>query len=377
VRTDEPGPEPDGGAQAGAARAGMPWVLGGLVALAVAYLFSGLVLPLLLALVAAYLLHPLVWWAESITIRRSVAVTALYLAIGAAIVVAWATLGARIRAEVGTLVDSLPTFAQRLEVALEVAVRDLAEMAPWLRRMLARFPAGSGWMERLVESRAENVPHVLEHAGSVLLMVVLVPVFAFFLLRDSPRLIRFLMDRIPPAHIETSVAVWCEIERIIGRYLRGIALDGVAFGTLAALGLWALGAPYPLLLGVFAGVANAVPVLGPVLGAMAAGVAQLTQTQSLLAVGQVALLFVGLKLVDDAVLQPLTIGRSLHLHPMLLLASVVAGHQAFGILGMVVAVPLVTVLQEVTRLLLEHRDTLAGIRRTAARDLTEVPPIIC
>jgi predicted PurR-regulated permease PerM len=341
------------------------------------YLFSGLMVPLLLALVAAYLLHPLVWWAESVTIRRSVAVTALYLAIGAAIVVAWATLGARIRAEVGGLIDALPTSAHRLEVALEVAVRDLAEMAPWLRRLLARLPTGSGWVERLVEARTDNLSHVLEHAGSVLLMAVLVPVFAFFLLRDSPRVIRFVMDRVPPAHIETSVAVWCEIERIIGRYLRGIALDGVAFGSLAALGLWALGAPYPLLLGVFAGVANAVPVLGPVLGGTAAGLVQLTQTQSLLAVGQVALLFTGLKLLDDAVLQPLTIGRSLHLHPMLLLASVVAGHQAFGILGMVVAVPVVTALQEVTRLLLEHRDTLAGTRRPAAGDRVDAPAIIC
>jgi predicted PurR-regulated permease PerM len=343
----------------------------------IGYLFGGLVVPLVLALLIAYLLHPLVWWAESVTIRRSVAVSALYLAIGAAIVVVWATLGGRIRAEVGAFVEALPTFATRLEMALDVGARDLVQVAPWLRRLLARLPMGSGWMERLVESRTENMAHVLEHAGSILLMAVLVPVFAFFLMRDSPRLIRFVMDRVPPAHIETSVAVWCEIERIIGRYLRGIALDGVAFGTLAALGLWALGAPYPLLLGVFAGVANAVPVLGPVLGATAAGLAQLTQTQSLLAVGQVGLLFVGLKLLDDAVLQPLTIGRSLHLHPMLLLASVVAGNQAFGILGMVVAVPLVTVLQEVTRLLLEHRDTLAGTRRTAAGDLSDAPPIVC
>jgi predicted PurR-regulated permease PerM len=304
-------------------------------------------------------------------------VSALYLAIGATIVVAWATLGGRIRAEIGGLIDALPTFASRLETALEVAVRDLGQVAPWLRRLLARLPMGSGWLERLVESRTENTTRVLEHAGSILLMVVLVPVFAFFLLRDSPRLIRFVMDRVPPAHIETSVAVWCEIDRIIGRYLRGIALDGVAFGGLAALGLWALGAPYPLLLGAFAGVANAVPVVGPVLGATAAGLAQLTQTQSLLAVGQVALFFVGLKLLDDAVLQPLTIGRSLRLHPMLLLASVVAGNQAFGILGMVVAVPLVTVLQEVTRLVLEHRATLGGTRRASAGDLADAPAVIC
>lgn len=370
------GGSPDGRAAPGGRSTGM-WVLGAVVVLGIAYLFSKLVLPLLLALVIAYLLHPVVWWAESLTIRRGVAVGVLYLTMGAAIVVAWAVLGGLVRAEATALVAGLPTLAEQVEVALGAAVRDLGEAAPGTRRFLARVPMGTGWIERLVETRADSASRLIEHAGAVLIVVLLVPVFTFFLLRDSHRLIAFVMDHIPPAHIETSVAVWCEIERIIGRYLRGIALDGIAFGALAAVGLWVLGVPYPLLLGAFAGAANAVPFLGPILGAAAAGLAHLTHTQSLVAVGQVGLLFVGLKLLDDAVLQPLTIGRSLHLHPMLLLASVVAGNQAFGVLGMVVAVPVVTMLQEVTRLLLEHRHTLAGTRRLELGEPAEVPRVIC
>ena len=71
-------------------------------------------------------------------------------------------------------------------------------------------------------------------------------------------------------------------------------------------------------------------------------------------------LFIVVKLVDDTVIQPLTIGRSVHLHPVLLIASVVAGGQALGVLGMVIAVPVATVLQETIRLWLEHRRALAG-----------------
>jgi predicted PurR-regulated permease PerM len=358
-------------------RAPGPWLVGGVALLGAGYLFSGLVLPLLAAVVLAYLFHPVVWWAESLALRRSVAVGMLYLTLAVTLLVIWVFLGARIRAEAVAAATGLPRLADQVETAVAAAVRDLGETAPWLRRFLARMPMGSGWIEQLVEQRVENVSHVVEHAGSLLIALVLVPVFTFFVLRDSRRLIAFVMDHIPPAHIETSVAVWCEIERIIGRYLRGIALDGAVFGSLAALGLWLLGVPYALLLGVFAGVANAVPFVGPILGAAAAGLAALTQTQSLVAAGKVGLFFVALKVVDDAVIQPFTIGRSLHLHPVLLLASVVAGNQAFGVLGMLVAVPTVTVLQEVTRLLLEHRNTLAGTRPPELDEPADAPRVVC
>jgi predicted PurR-regulated permease PerM len=346
-------------------------------ALALGYLFRGLAVPLLLAAVLAYFLHPLVWWAKTFAIRRSVAVVALYLAIGIVLVFLWRLAGGRLSTEVTAMAAGLPSVTQRLEEALTRAVQDLGEAHPSLRRFLPKAATQVGWLEAALLGRLGDPSHLLEHAGTIFLFMVLVPMFSFFLLRDSDRLTAFLMDRLPPAHIETSVALWCEIERIIGRYLRGIALDGIAFGALAALGLWALGVRYPLVLGGFAGLANTVPIIGPVLGGTAGGLVALLTTQSFEAVGWVVLLFVGLKLLDDSVLQPLTIGQSLHLHPLLLVASVVAAQQALGILGMVVAVPAVTVLQEVLRLLMEHHDTLTGTHRPKGVQSTRVPPVLC
>jgi predicted PurR-regulated permease PerM len=130
------------------------------------------------------------------------------------------------------------------------------------------------------------------------------------------------------------------------------------------------------LLGAFAGLANAVPFLGPILGASAAGLAVLTDGQGIAAVARVVALFVAIKVVDDVLLQPLTIGRSLHLHPMLLLASVVAGNQALGIFGMVLAVPFVTALQEIARLLLEHHRAMAGPAPTSG-EAAAAPHYVC
>jgi predicted PurR-regulated permease PerM len=332
---------------------------------ALAWLARGLALPIFLAMAFAYLLSPVVAWADARAIRRSVAVGALFAVIIAGLSAAGLLLGPRVVAEASVLVERLPGLATQIDHGLDAAVRELAEKAPVLRRAL---PEGGGWLHRFVVDRPPGDPSELfEHAGHLFLLAILVPFFAFFLLRDQPRLITAAMNRLPPQHVETSVAVWRELNGVIGRYIRGLVLDGLVVGALAALGLWALGVPYPLLLGVFTGVANVVPFLGPLLSAAAAGlVVLLTPGQGLAAVARVVVLFLIIKVLDDTVIQPFTIGRSVHLHPALLLGSVVVGNHALGVLGMIVAVPVATVLQETVRLLLEHRRVLA--RRSLRSD---------
>jgi predicted PurR-regulated permease PerM len=329
---------------------------GGLVALA--WLARGMVLPLFLAAALAYLLSPAVAWADTLAIRRSVAVSALFAVIIALLVGAAFLLGPGMLAEAGALVDRLPALARQIDVGLDAAVRELGESAPAVRRLL---PEGGNWVQTFVLNRGPGEPaDLFEHVGHLFLLAILVPFFAFFLLRDMHRLIASVMDRLPPQHVETSVAVWRELNGVIGRYIRGLVLDGLVVGALAALGLWAAGVPYPLLLGAFAGLANVVPFVGPLLSTVAAGlVVVLTPGQGLAGVVRVALLFVVIKVLDDTIIQPLTIGRSVHLHPALLLGSVVVGSHALGVLGMIIAVPAATVLQETVRLLLEHRRVLA------------------
>ena len=329
---------------------------GGLAALA--WLARGLILPVLLAAALAYVLGPAVTWADALAIRRSVAVGVLYAVMVAVLVVAGCLLGPSMFTEASALMDRLPALARQIDMGLDAAVRELAESAPGLRRLL---PEGGDWVQRFVLNRVPGEPgDLFERMGHFFLLAILVPFFAFFLLRDMHRLIALAMDRLPPQHVETSVAVWRELNGVIGRYIRGLVLDGLAVGALASLGLWAVHVPYPLLLGAFAGLANVVPFVGPLLSAAAAGlVVVLTPGQGLAGVVRVVMLFLVIKVLDDTIIQPFTIGRSVHLHPALLLGSVVVGSHALGVLGMIIAVPVATVLQETVRLLLEHRRVLA------------------
>jgi predicted PurR-regulated permease PerM len=184
---------------------------------------------------------------------------------------------------------------------------------------------------------------------------VLIPFFSYFLLRDSRRIIQFVLDRLPAKHIETSVAVFCEIDRIVGHYLRGVAVEGMVIGVTAGLGLWLMGVNYPLLLGLFSGIANVVPYLGPIAGGSAAMLVALVQFKTLAPLTNVFLLYAFIKLVDVVVIQPIALGGGKELHPALLVGSIIIGGQALGLAGMILAVPVTTIMQKIAILLLERR----------------------
>ncbi len=337
----------------------LPRLAIGVAVVAVFYFFRGLIVPLAGAAIVAYLLNPLIGWGESFGIRRGLAVAGLFLGLLGGVVAGGYVLGPRLGTEAVALAQRLPTLAAEADAALDVAERALTEAFPAVRRVLPGGEARQRWVDRFLDGQVGDASRLVQHAGRLFIFAILLPFFTFFLLRDSRRLIAFVMDRIPPVHVETTVAVWCEIDRIIGQYVRGLALDGLVVGTLVTLSLWMLGVPYPIFLGAFAGLANAIPVVGPILGAGAAGLVALIHGQGFGAVGRILLLLLAIRALDDAVIQPVTIGRSVHLHPLLLATSIIAGNEALGILGMIVAVPCVTVLQETARLLLEHRRTLA------------------
>lgn len=341
------------------------------------YVSRELVLLIILSCALAYLINPLVKRAESMAVRRDLAVTALYLGLIVSLVISAYLFVPRLRGEVNALSGVWPSFTQRLDEAIDAVQEEIVADYPDARRLFPPREARYDRLNAFIEHHTSNLPGLVGHLATIALGAVLIPFFSFFLLRDSQRIIQFLMDRLPTAHIETSVAVWCEIDRIIGRYLRGVAMDGMVIGASAAFGLWMLGVNYPLLLGAFSGLANAVPYLGPILGGGVAMLIALIQFKSLTPIGKVLALYVVIKLLDDVVIQPITIGKSVHLHPMLLVASVIAGSHVFGLIGMILAVPAVTVLQEVTKLLLERRRHHTRTLAPHQKKSVPIQPYVC
>jgi predicted PurR-regulated permease PerM len=120
-----------------------------------------------------------------------------------------------------------------------------------------------------------------------------------------------------------------------------------------------------------------VPYLGPILGGGSAILVALVQFKSLAPIAKVVVLYLVLKLLDIFAIQPLAVGREKELHPMLLIASIIVGGHALGIVGMVIAVPTVTIIQRVARLLYERRRYSDPSILSHGESGVEIPPFVC
>jgi putative permease len=135
----------------------------------------------------------------------------------------------------------------------------------------------------------------------------------------------------------------------LGNYMRSQFLDAIAFGVLATIGLWILGVPYFFFIGAFAGAANIIPYVGPLAGVLPGVVVATLDTGDIMAGIWVIIVFVLMKLIDDFVIQPIIVARGVELHPLMVLVVIMVGGGLFGILGMLIAVPIAGFLKVVFR----------------------------
>jgi len=333
------------------------WVLGLLVfgvAAVVASRITHLLMMLIAAAIIAYIFSSVICAFERLGIKRSVAVILLFVLATVFVVAADLIFIPDLKQEIMNSYTKFPEFSRQIQDALLLTAQSSAEKYPFIEssimKLLDDVFGPSGFLERTL-----SASEILMQATPFIMALILVPFFVFFLLKDWPGVMKRAIDWVPPSYVETTISVIAEINILVGKYLRGLAGDCFVIGVLASVGLWLIGINYPIMLGIVSGVANIIPYLGPILGCMISSLVALMQYQSFDPVLNVVVLYLAVKLLDDLVIQPLMIGKSVHLHPMLLVITLIVGEKLFGIMGMILGVPFVTAAQKTAAILLEHR----------------------
>jgi predicted PurR-regulated permease PerM len=217
----------------------------------------------------------------------------------------------------------------------------------------------------IVESLRENIISVVQSAtlqeilnelisftGNVFVGLMAVAFITFILLYDHGIFRRQIIKLIPNKYFEVFIVVIYKIETLLSNYLIGILFQIVSIFCIAALGLTIVGVKYALAIAIFAAVANLIPYAGPLLGTIF-GIAVGVSTGEF-SFGGNALFFLILKivsvfaivqLVDNLLLQPLIFSKSVKAHPLEIFLVIFAGATIAGILGMIAAIPVYTVLR--------------------------------
>ena len=144
---------------------------------------------------------------------------------------------------------------------------------------------------------------------------------------------------VPNRYFEMILNVIHKIDQQLGSYLRGQFTEAFVVGFLSVIALWLLNVQYFIIIGTFAGLANLIPYVGPVAGAIPAIIVTLVNGGSPVSILYIVIAFTIVQLIDNVFLQPLVLSKSVNLHPLIIVFAVLIGGQFFGILGMLLAVP--------------------------------------
>ncbi len=184
---------------------------------------------------------------------------------------------------------------------------------------------------------------------SFLLGFVVIPFWLFYILQDEKRVKEGVLGAFPQ-QLRADVQCMARlIDDVLSAYIRGQLLLCFFVGALATIALSIIGVPFALVLGLVAGIFEALPYVGPILGAIpAVFVALLTDPVSAI---WVALAFLAIQQVENLILVPRISGKSVKLHPALVMVVLVVGYELAGLLGMLIAVPVTAVIRDMFKYL--------------------------
>lgn len=179
------------------------------------------------------------------------------------------------------------------------------------------------------------------HAASAITGIILIPFIVFFLIKDGRQFKKSFVGILPNRYFESSLYLFHKLNIQVGNYLRGQFLDAIIVGIMATFALWFIGLNYFFIVGAFAGLANLIPYFGPITGGILAVIVSVLQTGNFTMAIYIILAFIIIKLIDDVIIQPIVVAKSVHMHPLTVLLAVLIGGKLFGILGMLLSVPIV------------------------------------
>lgn len=328
----------------------------GIVLSSLTFLFFMIVLAVFLA----YLINPLVEllrkpFAGSYPrlMPQSLAIVISFLLVFSVVAVAVYYLSPGISRQGRTFVENIPSYTTSVQTAINDMNRRLDRMRiadsvqEQINDRINLFLAGAGTFV----TTALGLGAI--YAVTYLPWLILVPILAFFFLKDAHLFKVGLLRVIPVGDWRTRVeSVMADVNNTLKAYTRAQLISCVMIGTLCTIGFYLIGNDYALILGVMAGILELVPLLGPLTTAILA--VSVSGFESGWQAMATAAFLIVLRIAQDYFIYPRIIREGIHLHPLAVILSVLAGEQVAGIPGVFIAIPLVALLTVLYKHVLEH-----------------------
>ena len=311
--------------------------------------------PFVFAFVLAYVLAPLVGILTRFVPRGMAIVLVVLLVVGLVSGIG-AIIIPKVITEVSELVYHLPGYGN-------VLFNMYTHVIQWIENLGLALPIEEirQWIvERLPELGqifADQTTLVLKSLSSgvaALLNLFMIPFVAFYLLKDFEKIIAIFKQLLPPRHAPVIWDFMNQINNVLGQYVRGQMLVSSFIAILTTIGLALSGIRYAVLLGIMAGVFNLVPFVGLAVSLGVSSFVALLDANGIDAVVKVVVVFVVVQGIEGNFLSPKVVGERVGLHPVWVMVALVVSAHFWGIIGMVVAIPVAAVVNIVLKVLTDR-----------------------
>jgi predicted PurR-regulated permease PerM len=322
-------------------------VVVGILALAVALWKLRVLLSLFFfGLVIAAAMRPGIEWLHERRVPRSVGLAIHYLALAGVVALFLWLVVPRAVTQVGDALGNVPTSTTELNKATRNSTGIKHELLQAVQKRLKKLPTAGSAVHASIS--------VTKAAFEVLIGIFFTFAVAAYWIFERDRAMRLLLSLLPHDRRKTVRDTWDLIDAKLGAFVRGQLVLIAFVATVLSLAFWVIGVPFWLLLGIFAGIVEIIPVIGPLAaGAVAIGVGLTVSWQVALGAGLAVL---GVRLLEDYVVVPRVLGHAVGLSPLMVLVSVTAIGLLLGGVYILLAVPIAAVLVTLVDVIVREKD---------------------
>lgn len=309
-----------------------------------------IVVPFFIAIIIAYSLKPLVLKMETKNIPRSLSIIMIYVVLSSAIIATTIFIIPELIGNTKELMDKLPELTSKYQNLFNSYISNIqsSKWSPEIKgAILKEIQNGSNNVQDFIMSTLSKGLNTTMKSVPIFLDLTLSLIIAYYFIKDSRSFRDGFLSLVPRKWRNGLINTGREINEILSNFIQGQLFTALIVGILEAIGLFLINSKYPFILGLIGGIANIIPYFGPFLGCLPA--VALALIESPIKALWTVIIFALVQQIDNAFISPKIIEGKLGLHPLTTILAVLIGGEFFGIIGMLISVPIFAIIKVILK----------------------------
>ena len=315
------------------------------------YVLKDVLIIFLFALVIASAISPFANWLDEKGFPRLLGVLLLFLVVLALMIAVLSLIIPYVSQDISQLTSALPQLVTKVSTSLDKVQQGSPQYLDFISEIQNIL---QGLSDYLQQSSQSIIGLVVSIFGGVMSAVAIL-IISFYLSVTKNGIDKFLGSIVPEKYEDYAIGLWRRAELKVGLWLQGQLLLGLIMGLLVYVGLSLMDIKFALILGFLAAILEIVPMVGPVLAAIPAIFLAFLMSPAL---GLwVIVFYVIIQQLENHILVPVVLGKTVGLNPVVVIIALLVGQQLAGIPGMILSVPIATIIVEMMDDFAKHKDS--------------------